>query len=136
MLLAAGLLEGVGRQLITIDLARYAIGRRCSLSGWPISICRGSGAMAEYAAVDPRAPTGRRRTLVTPEGVDLQLKLGDIGQRIGAFMLDLIIMLGALVVLTIAAAIVIASLGAQGLQVGAVDRGCSASSCCAMAISS
>ena len=59
-------------------------------------------AMAEYAAVNRRALAGRRRTLVTPEGIDLQLSLADAGQRAGAFLLDLIIMLGALILLTVA----------------------------------
>ncbi len=31
-----------------------------------------------------------RRHLVTPEGVDLQIELADVGARIGAFMIDLI----------------------------------------------
>lgn len=33
-----------------------------------------------------------RRHLVTPEGVDLQIELADVGARIGAFAIDLIIM--------------------------------------------
>ncbi|HWT13020.1 MAG TPA: RDD family protein [Allosphingosinicella sp.] len=76
--------------------------------------------MAEYAAVNRRALTGRRRTLVTPEGIDLQLTLADAGQRVGAFLLDLLIMMTALVLLSIGTLIVIASLGLQGLEVGAV----------------
>jgi uncharacterized RDD family membrane protein YckC len=76
--------------------------------------------MAEYAAVNRRALSGKRRTLVTPEGIDLQLSLADGGQRIGAFLLDLLIMFGALLVLTIGSLIVIAALGLQGLEVGAV----------------
>ena len=35
------------------------------------------------------------RSLVTPEGVDLQLRLADVGQRLSALILDLLIM-GAL----------------------------------------
>ncbi len=76
--------------------------------------------MAEYAAVNRRALAGRRRTLVTPEGVDLQLSLADAGQRIGAFLLDLLILAGALLVLTILVGILIAATGLQGIEVGAV----------------
>jgi uncharacterized RDD family membrane protein YckC len=56
--------------------------------------------MAERALLH-RAEAAKRRSLVTPEGVDLSLKLADIGQRIPAFLLDLLIMFGLLVGLTI-----------------------------------
>ena len=36
-------------------------------------------------------PKGRRH-LITPEGVDLQIELADVGARIGAFAIDLTIM--------------------------------------------
>jgi len=76
--------------------------------------------MAEHAAVPRRFPTGRRRTLVTPEGVDLQLSLAEGGQRVGAFMLDLVIMTGALLLVTVIALLVIAAVGAQNAQVGGI----------------
>jgi len=76
--------------------------------------------MAEHAAVNRRAPSRQRRTLVTPEGVDLQLSLADAGQRAGAFLLDLIIMLVALIVLTLAATFVIVATSLQGAEVGAI----------------
>ncbi|GGX73554.1 hypothetical protein GCM10011309_24530 [Litorimonas cladophorae] len=38
-----------------------------------------------------------RRHLVTPEGVDLQIELADVGSRIGAFAIDLIIMIVVLI---------------------------------------
>ena len=38
-----------------------------------------------------------RRHLVTPEGVDLQIELADVGARIGAFTIDLIIIILALI---------------------------------------
>ena len=44
----------------------------------------------------------RTRRLVTPEGVDLRLRLGEAGARAGAFLLDLLVMLAALVALTVA----------------------------------
>lgn len=75
---------------------------------------------AEFAAVNRRARSGYRRTLVTPEGVDLSLTLAGSGQRAGAFILDLLIMLGVLLAITIGAGILIASLGLGGVQLGAI----------------
>lgn len=76
--------------------------------------------MAEFAAINRRARIGRRRSLVTPEGVDLHLSLAEYGQRAGAFMIDLIAMLLVLIAVTILVGILIASLGRQGLELGAV----------------
>jgi uncharacterized RDD family membrane protein YckC len=76
--------------------------------------------MAEYAAVNRRALGGKRRTLVTPEGVDLQLSLADGGQRVGAFLIDLLIMFLTLLLMTILVGILIAALGMQGAQVGVI----------------
>lgn len=45
-----------------------------------------------------------RRSFVTPEGVDLQLKLGAAGTRAGAFMLDALMIVTILIVMTIALA--------------------------------
>ena len=44
------------------------------------------------------------REFVTPEGVDLRLRLGSAGDRAGAFLLDCFIVLIAIIALTIAAA--------------------------------
>ena len=38
-----------------------------------------------------------RRRLVTPEGIDLGVVIGDSGQRIGAFLLDMLVMLAAMI---------------------------------------
>lgn len=77
--------------------------------------------MAEQAAVNRRAlERGKRRTLVTPEGVDLQLRLADGGQRVGAFLIDLMIMQLALVVLTIVAIILVAALGFERGEIAAI----------------
>lgn len=46
---------------------------------------------------------GDRRRLVTPEGVDLSLGLATGGQRVGAFLIDLAMMVAALIALTLAA---------------------------------
>ena len=42
------------------------------------------------------------RELITPEGVDLRLTLADGGERVSAFLLDVVFIVGALVVLTLA----------------------------------
>ncbi len=72
--------------------------------------------MPEMAAINRRAlEPGQRRTLITPEGVDLQLSLASVGQRAAAFTLDLIIMAVALIVLTILCLI---GAGAMGSAAG------------------
>jgi uncharacterized RDD family membrane protein YckC len=68
--------------------------------------------MAE-SALYHRETEGKRRSLVTPEGVDLSLKLADMGQRIGAFLLDLIIMAVLLVILVIILASILSALGKE-----------------------
>jgi uncharacterized RDD family membrane protein YckC len=52
-----------------------------------------------------------RRTLITPEGLDLQVRLAQRGERALALLIDLIVILLALVVLTIIAASAIAGRG-------------------------
>ncbi|HEY0116640.1 MAG TPA: RDD family protein, partial [Allosphingosinicella sp.] len=56
--------------------------------------------MAEAMVLGPHAPD-KRRSLVTPEGVDLSLGLAGGGQRVGAFLIDLTLMLFALIALTL-----------------------------------
>ncbi len=51
----------------------------------------------------PREARSMRRRLVTPEGVDLGVVLGDAGQRAAAFMIDCILLILAMVVLTLIA---------------------------------
>jgi uncharacterized RDD family membrane protein YckC len=43
-----------------------------------------------------------RRHLVTPEGIDLQVELADVGARIGAFAIDLIIIIVAIIAAALA----------------------------------
>ena len=57
-----------------------------------------------------------RRSFVTPEGVDLRIELGSAGARAGAFMLDLLMMLGLLIVGTIV--IAITALAAKSILMG------------------
>lgn len=44
-----------------------------------------------------------QRDLVTPEGVDLRLVLADVGERAAAFLLDMAIMAGILIAMTLLA---------------------------------
>lgn len=53
-----------------------------------------------------RPPDDGWRELVTPEGVDLRLKMAAYAERCGAFLIDLMIIAGLLIVLTILAAVV------------------------------
>jgi len=72
--------------------------------------------MVEQAILH-RAEAAKRRSLVTPEGVDLSLKLADIGQRIPAFLIDLIIMVGMLTGLTIVCAIGAFTVGLTSVEI-------------------
>jgi len=59
------------------------------------------------------------RPLVTPEGVDLQLQLGDAAQRAAAFLLDAAIIGGVLTAMSLLAVLLgIGALGAFGLTGG------------------
>lgn len=63
-----------------------------------------------------RRPRSDTRAFVTPEGVDLRLHLASVGERAGAFVLDLVIILGALILLTIAALFALVGGGAAAAQ--------------------
>ena len=71
---------------------------------------------AKVAAAKPGGPpTGdgpRARSLVTPEGVDLRLRLGDAGERATALIIDLAIMLGVLIAVSLLT--LLAFLGSRG----------------------
>jgi uncharacterized RDD family membrane protein YckC len=70
---------------------------------------------------DPgREGARERRSLVTPEGVDLDLRLADRGQRLAAFLLDLLIMVGALVAVTLLTLLGAYLTGGRGWEVGAI----------------
>jgi len=53
-------------------------------------------------AIFDSAQSQRVRELITPEGVDLRLVLAEGGERAGAFLIDAAIIVGTLVVMTIA----------------------------------
>ncbi len=55
------------------------------------------------------------RSLVTPEGVDLGLRLGGAGERAAAFLIDSAVVLGALAVLSFAAFLVVRATGTVGV---------------------
>ncbi len=57
-----------------------------------------------------------RRRLVTPEGVDLGVILGDAGQRAAAFVLDCLVLVGAMVVLTLIAVFGVWGVGEKSLE--------------------
>jgi uncharacterized RDD family membrane protein YckC len=61
-----------------------------------------AGTARSLAARSAEADAKMRRRLVTPEGVDLGLTLAGLGQRMAAFMIDLILMLVLLVAMSIA----------------------------------
>jgi uncharacterized RDD family membrane protein YckC len=63
-----------------------------------------------------RRPTGNRRRLVTPEGVDLGVTLGDMGQRAGAFLLDALLLCLVLVAMTLIAVFGFVGVGEQAMQ--------------------
>ena len=64
----------------------------------------------------PREARSMRRRLVTPEGVDLGVVLGDAGQRAAAFMLDCLVLVGAMIVLTLIAVFGVWGVGEKSLE--------------------
>jgi uncharacterized RDD family membrane protein YckC len=57
-----------------------------------------------------------RRRLITPEGVDLGVVLGEIGQRVSAFMLDSLVLIGVLVAMTLIALFGVIGVGQAAIQ--------------------
>ncbi|TRC88876.1 RDD family protein [Mesorhizobium sp. WSM4310] len=60
-----------------------------------------------------RSPAELIRPLITPEGVDLRVKLADAGTRASAFLLDVVIIVAAAVAVTL---VVIFGLGGLGVK--------------------
>ncbi|WP_027051420.1 RDD family protein [Mesorhizobium erdmanii] len=60
-----------------------------------------------------RAPLTLIRPLITPEGVDLRVKLADAGTRAAAFLLDVVIIVAAAIAVTL---VVIFGLGGLGVK--------------------
>ena len=61
----------------------------------------------------PREPDSGWREFVTPEGVDLRLRIGTYGERAGAFLIDMLIVGGAILALSL-----VALLGGMGTRSG------------------
>ena len=55
-------------------------------------------------AVDMTADARKRqRSLVTPEGIDLRLEIASVGQRFGALVIDMLIIVGVMIAFTLTA---------------------------------
>ncbi len=57
------------------------------------------------------------RTLITPEGIDLRLRIADGGARVGAFTIDLAIMIATLIAITYALSFTTIGMGDRGEEV-------------------
>ena len=73
------------------------------------------------------APRGRVREVVTPEGVPLRFTLADAGERAGAFLIDLVILVTVSMALLIGSVILV---GAAPLGVARAPLRSSSSSAC------
>ena len=63
------------------------------------------------------------RTLVTPEGIDLRLRLADTGSRFGAFVIDITIMVISLIVMTLLIGFAMAGLATSGADKKDIELG-------------
>ncbi|RWC22891.1 MAG: RDD family protein [Mesorhizobium sp.] len=63
-----------------------------------------------------RSPLATMRSLITPEGVDLQIKLADAGTRAAAFLLDVVFIATAAIAVTIVALFGVRGLGTDQMQ--------------------
>ncbi len=63
-----------------------------------------------------RAALATMRSLITPEGVDLQIKLADAGTRAAAFLLDVVFIATAAITVTIVALFGVTGFGTDKLQ--------------------
>ncbi|MBZ9764907.1 RDD family protein [Mesorhizobium sp. CA8] len=72
--------------------------------------------MATVRTAKVKNPVVLIRPLVTPEGVDLRVKLADAGTRASGFLLDVVIIIVAAVVVSLVALFGLAGLGIQDAQ--------------------
>jgi uncharacterized RDD family membrane protein YckC len=75
--------------------------------------------MADLALAH-REEAKQRRTLVTPEGVDLSLMLADVWQRMAAFFFDLLVMGAMLLGLALACSFFAAFFGLTGKEIATI----------------
>lgn len=64
--------------------------------------------------------TERVRELVTPEGIDLKLRLAEVSERATAFLIDAAIIVGALVGMTLIAFFTLISVGRSSFEITAI----------------
>ena len=68
--------------------------------------------------INPRARF--ERAFVTPEGIDLKLVIATGGQRAGAFMIDIVIMIVSLALFSLMVGALLAAFGFKGVQYAAI----------------
>ena len=67
-----------------------------------------------------RPPQDTSRDFVTPEGVDLRLRIGEAGERASAFLIDVVILVVALIGVSIVTIGVLAASRARGVEMAAI----------------
>lgn len=60
------------------------------------------------------------RRFVTPEGIDLRIRLASRSQRFAAFAIDALLLIAVLTILTIALGLLLIAVGARGIEVAAI----------------
>jgi len=65
----------------------------------------------------PPMPRERVRELITPEGIDLRLRLAEVSERATAFFIDAAIIIGVLVGMTLIAFLTMISVGSSSVEV-------------------
>lgn len=72
-------------------------------------------------AVDITAEARRRqRSLITPEGIDLRLEIASVGQRLAALIIDMMIIIGVIILFTLAAGFVFGSMTRAGEMIAVI----------------
>jgi uncharacterized RDD family membrane protein YckC len=62
-------------------------------------------------------PAERVRELITPEGVDLRLKLGEASERATAFLIDAVIIIGVLIGMTLIGFLTMLAVGIRSIEI-------------------
>jgi uncharacterized RDD family membrane protein YckC len=75
--------------------------------------------MASHVGREPYA-TERVRELITPEGIDLKLRLAEVSERATAFLIDAAIIVGALIGMTLIAFATMVSVGRSSIEITAI----------------